>query len=162
MAPAAAFWVKSLETMYFDCVLAMYRTVLLVPGVAIFTEFEVIGLPFPNTPIWLYAEELQFGGWHIAVDRGRPRQSRGNAPVRAARDGGRRGGFVLERQAGECHVVRIDCCGRNGWVLFWFTITGFVVVPGAVRLMDTGGQVEKNPAELAAFATLAEIRTDPG
>ena len=28
--------------------------------------------------------------------------------------------------------------------------------------MDAGGQVEKKPAELAALAILAEIRTEPG
>jgi hypothetical protein len=28
--------------------------------------------------------------------------------------------------------------------------------------MDFGGQVEKNPAELAAFETFAEISTEPG
>jgi len=51
---------------------------------------------------------------------------------------------------------------ERGRVLFWFTTAGFVVTPGVERVIETGGQVEKNPAELAAFATLAEIRTDPG
>ena len=35
-------------------------------------------------------------------------------------------------------------------------------MPGAVSVMDAGGQVEKKPAELAAFAMFAEINTDPG
>jgi len=39
---------------------------------------------------------------------------------------------------------------------------GFVVAPGELRVIEVGGQVEKKPAELAAFATLAEIRTEPG
>ena len=46
--------------------LAIYSTVLFVPGAVMFTEFEVIGLPLPNRPIWLYDAELQFGGWQIA------------------------------------------------------------------------------------------------
>src|SRR5579863_2540646 len=50
----------------------------------------------------------------------------------------------------------------SGWVLFWLTMTGLVVVPGADSVIETGGQVEKKPAELAALATLAEIRTEPG
>ena len=39
---------------------------LFLPGARKSTEFEVMGLPLPNNPIWLYAEELQLGGWHIA------------------------------------------------------------------------------------------------
>src|SRR5436305_9577165 len=46
--------------------------------------------------------------------------------------------------------------------LFWFTTTGLPFPPGALRVMETGGQVEKNPAELAALAKLAEMSTDPG
>src|SRR5579859_5110984 len=60
-------WVKSSATTYSDWVLAMYSTVLLVPGATMFTEFEVTGLPLPRRPIWLYEAELQLGGWQIAV-----------------------------------------------------------------------------------------------
>ena len=65
-------WVKSLDSTYRDCVLAMYSTVLLVPGEVMFTAFEVIGLPLPNRPIWLYDEELQLGGWQIALIEAAP------------------------------------------------------------------------------------------
>ena len=51
---------------------------------------------------------------------------------------------------------------NRGCVLFWLMTTGLEVVPGAVRLIDAGGQVEKKPAELAAFDIFAEIKTEPG
>jgi hypothetical protein len=35
-------------------------------------------------------------------------------------------------------------------------------MPGVVRVIDAGGQVEKKPAELAAPDIFAEISTDPG
>jgi hypothetical protein len=50
----------------------------------------------------------------------------------------------------------------KGWLLFWLIEIGFPVVLGADSRIDAGGQVEKKPAELAALATFAEIRTDPG
>jgi hypothetical protein len=34
-----------------DWVLAIYSTVLLVPGAVMLTEFETIGLPLPKSPI---------------------------------------------------------------------------------------------------------------
>ena len=58
--------VKSCETKYLDCVLAMYSTVPFVPGEMIFTGLEMTGLPFPNRPIWLYGDELQVGGSQMA------------------------------------------------------------------------------------------------
>lgn len=57
---------KSLATMYFDCVLAMYNTVPLVPGEVTLTGFDTTGLPFPNNPIWLMGAGLQEGGSQIA------------------------------------------------------------------------------------------------
>ncbi len=38
-------------SMYFDWVLAMYRTVLFVPGAVTAIELEVTGVPLPNRPI---------------------------------------------------------------------------------------------------------------
>ena len=43
--------VKSTCVISSDCVLAMYRTVLLVPGTVTFTAFEEIGRPLPKSPI---------------------------------------------------------------------------------------------------------------
>ena len=57
----------------------------------------------------------------------------------------------------------------RGCVLFRLTVTGLLcptdppdVRVGAVSEIEAGGHVEKKPAELAAFATFAEIRVDPG
>jgi len=52
---------------------------------------------------------------------------------------------------------------ESGRGLFWLTVTGVVPdAPGALRVMDAGGQVEKKPAELAALAMLAVMRVEPG
>src|SRR5438270_2841687 len=58
--------VKSCETMYRDCVLAMKSTVEFVPGEVMLTGLEMTGLPLPKAPIWLYGDELQLGGWQMA------------------------------------------------------------------------------------------------
>src|ERR1700734_3263146 len=59
--------VKSTGTTYWDWVLAMYNTVLFVPGVVMSIAFETTGLPLPNKPIWLKGELLQVGGWQTAT-----------------------------------------------------------------------------------------------
>ena len=50
----------------------------------------------------------------------------------------------------------------SGCGVFSFTTTGLPVVPVELKVIDAGGQVEKNPAELAASDRFAEINTDPG
>ena len=49
-----------------------------------------------------------------------------------------------------------------GWVLLGFTVTVGRLEFGTLRLMEAGGQVEKNPAELPALETLALTVVEPG
>src|ERR1700733_13346847 len=38
-----------------------------MPGAVISIGFEVTGFPLPYSPIWFNGDELQAGGWQIAV-----------------------------------------------------------------------------------------------
>ena len=53
-----------------------------------------------------------------------------------------------------------------GCVLFGLTITlvelKLPVMPGTLSVIEVGGHVEKNPAELPAFEIFAVITVDPG
>ena len=133
----------------------------MVPVADMLTELDATGLPLPNRPIWLYDDELQNGGWQRAVIAAAPARMGVTEPPPA--------GIVVgevETYSSESPVrvtpLASTAVACSGCVLFSFTATGFPVVPGAVSVMDTGGHVEKNPAELEASATSAVMSTDPG
>ena len=105
---------------------------------------------------------MHSGGWQIAAIEAAPARTGVTDPLAPA-------GIVV----GEVDTYSSDrpvrltlfwstavTCSACG--LFSFTTTGLVVAPGVVRVIDVGGQVEMKPAELAASATFAVIRTDPG
>jgi len=126
------------------------------------TEFEVMGFPLPNRPIWLYCDGLQPGGWHIAVIEAAPANGGVTVPPPAA-------GIVVgvvDTYSSESPVRMTPFVSKavaiSGCVLLGFTSTGFVETPAALSAIDAGGQVENIPAELAALAIFAEINTDPG
>jgi energy-converting hydrogenase Eha subunit B len=51
-----------------------------------------------------------------------------------------------------------------GWTLLGFTTTLLELpeTPGTLNAIEVGGHVEKNPAELPAFAIFAVMTVDPG
>jgi hypothetical protein len=139
----------------------MYRTVLLVPGATKSTELEVTGLPLPKRPIWLYEAVLQDGGWQMAVIAVAPARGGTTEPEPAGIVVGDVDTYSRFKPVSATPFVS-TAVATNGCVLFWLITTGFVVAPGAVKVIDAGGQVEKKPAELAAFAMFAESNTEPG
>ena len=105
---------------------------------------------------------MQLGGWHMAEIEAAPANTGVTDPLALA-------GIVIgvvETYSSVSPVRTVlflsMAVANRGCVLFWLTTTGLVVVPGALNVMDTGGQVEKKPAELAALATFALISTEPG
>jgi len=138
----------------------MKSTVLLVPGVVTVTGFDVTGFPFPNRPIWLNGEGLQPGGWQIAVIEAAP----GNSGVIDPPPG-----IVVGVVDTYCRLSPVSgdpfvstAVTASGWVKLWFTVTLCVPPGGTLNEIEAGGHVEKNPAELPAFATLALIVVEPG
>jgi hypothetical protein len=143
----------------------MYRFVLLGPGAVTVIAFEVTGFPFPNRPIWLNGEGLQLGGWHAAVIAAAPGKMGVTVPPAAA-------GIVVgvvdsNSRDRPVRIVPFISFATDviGCVLFGFTITLFGFepgIPGTLSVIEVGGHVEKNPAELPAFEIFAVITVDPG
>src|SRR5882757_6506181 len=157
-------WVKSTGTRYSEFVLAIYRFVLLVPGAVTVIGFDVTGAPLPNKPIWLNGEGLQPGGWHTAVIAADPGKSGVTVPPAAA-------GIVVGVVDSNSRVRPVRTLplvsSTNdviGCVLFGFTLmlVEGPETPGTLNVIDFGGHVEKNPAELPAFEIFAVITVDPG
>jgi hypothetical protein len=140
----------------------MYSTVPLVPGVVIFTEFDVTGRPLPKSPIWLYADELQLGGWQMAeIDAAPAKLGVTDPPALGETVDGTVETYSSDRPVRVAPRVSLTVA-TIGCGVFSLTTTGEPVVPGVDSVIEAGGQVEKMPAELAAFDMFAEIRTDPG
>ncbi len=142
----------------------MNRFVLLVPGAVTVTGFEVTAFPLPNSPIWLNGEELQLGGWQTAVIAAAPGKMGVTVPPAAA-------GIVVGVVDSNSRVRPVRTLlfvsstnDEIGCVLFGFTMTLGLLpeIPGTLNVIDFGGHVEKNPAELPAFAIFAVITVDPG
>jgi hypothetical protein len=143
----------------------MYKFVLLVPGAVTVMGLDVTGLPLPKRPIWLNGDGLQVGGWHTAVIAAAPGNIGVTVPVEAA-------GIVVgvvdsNSRATPVRMVPFLSLTTDviGCVLFGFTTTLVELlpeIPGTLNEMEVGGHVEKNPAELPAFAIFAVITVDPG
>src|SRR5579871_4181435 len=125
-----------------------------------------MGLPLPKRPIWLKEDELQLGGWQIAVIEAAPGKSGVTVPPEAA--GMVVGAVETNSRLRPVRIVPFLSVTTEvmGCVLFWLTTTlvtpGVPVTLGTLKAMETGGQVEKKPAELAACERLALMTVEPG
>jgi hypothetical protein len=118
------------------------------------------GLPLPKAPIWLYGDELQLGGSQMAKMEPAPARVGEMGLVPAMVSGEVETNWSARPVSGFPRVS--TAVATSGCGVFWLTTIGFAVVPGELSVMDCGGQVEKNPAEPAAFETFAETSTEPG
>jgi hypothetical protein len=141
-------------------------TVLLLPAAVTVIGFDVTGLPFPNSPIWLNGAGLHAEGRQTAVMFAEP----GNSGVTDPTDGGIVCG-VVELNSTASPVITFPFVSStvavSGWVLFSDTLMLFVPAgnPGAASVIDAGGHVDKNPAVVAAddeFDTVAVTTVEPG